>query len=969
MDTLTFLQRVLPGEGYYVIAVEENGRISQGFFTTVDQLAAACTTANANGHNTYYAVSSFASRGKRTQANTHLTKVIAMDVDCGWDEKKNKWKPYKTQKAGAQAMAAFLRATGLPTPMVVNSGRGLHLYWVLDSELAPQDWQPLAERMKAMALQNEFHIDPTVTADSARILRPTQTINPKNGVMVDVLIDAPVVSVQLLQNLLSTVGATVETPPAAAPMTPPAGFGKYRESRVVGSLDVQNEFPPKDPVVLVEKCAQIKWGTENQASVSEPFWYAMMGVAAFCIDPDATAKAWSNQYPGYSEAETLKKVNQWKGSASGPATCKKFHDERPKGCTDCPLRGKIKSPAVIGARYEDAAPAAPEQLPVGVEAGLPLPWPFKRSKHPKTGENVIVQTLDGTDIEITPFDIYPVGYGRDHGLGYETVRYKWNRAHVGWQDLTFRQAYLTDGNREFATSLADQGIVLGGRKQTETFQFMLRSYMDELRAIKAMTNLHGTMGWKENNTQFVIGNRLYRRVDASVVREDITVAAGTQRLSNELYTCVGDLDAWKTTIDALSKMPEFAFSVGLGFGSPLMQFVGLKGVVVSLCGPTGSGKTLAQLAQQSIWGDPGELHFSAKYTQNTLFNRLGMYNNLPMTIDEATMMRDEDVGDFCYWVTQGKDKARLNRNADERETRTWANIVTISTNTAFTSKMVASGMETDAQMARLLEVNIPDRDIFQKDSTTGRKVYRMLSTNYGLAGDVYLKHIMSLGAEELKRRYEERLDTFQKRYCVVFSGTERYWEAAFVLFELGCELATEAGLITFDYAHVVQKMLRSIDALRRAIDDNQQDAFDLVTEYLRVYADQTITVMHTDNATPSLDTTRIPRGEVRVRLDLYRKSIIEGFDRGTVMLVATPFKQWLAANGVDIRAVKKTITEMGGDATPADKRFWFGRDTSLKYGQFHCVGVNLAHHRLAGFLRDQQQTLGDVTFGKLVAVE
>jgi hypothetical protein len=75
-------------------------------------------------------------------------------------------------------------------------------------------------------------------------------------------------------------------------------------------------------------------------------------------------------------------------------------------------------------------------------------------------------TVDETDIDVCKFDIYPVGYGRDESLGYETVRFHWNRPHRGWQELVMRQALLTEGHRDFATVLADQGIVLLNRNQT-----------------------------------------------------------------------------------------------------------------------------------------------------------------------------------------------------------------------------------------------------------------------------------------------------------------------------------------------------------------------------------------------------------------------------------------------------------------------------------------------------------------------
>jgi hypothetical protein len=103
-----------------------------------------------------------------------------------------------------------------------------------------------------------------------------------------------------------------------------------------------------------------------------------------------------------------------------------------------------------------------------------------------------------------------------------------------------RQALLTEGHRDFATVIADQGIVLLNRNQTGYFQIMLRSYMDELRQKRAMTNLYATMGWKENFSQFVIGDTILRRnTDGSVSEESISLASGSAGWATNSGTPLG----------------------------------------------------------------------------------------------------------------------------------------------------------------------------------------------------------------------------------------------------------------------------------------------------------------------------------------------------------------------------------------------------------------------------------------------
>ena len=185
MDTLNFLQRVLPSTGFYVTTVVNPDGRKQGFFATVEELTKAIVDLDKRGNNTYYAVSSFVEKGNRKQENVRSTKLLALDVDCGVD------KPYPSWREGLAALGQFVSQMALPKPMIVHSGNGLHVYWVLTQELQPSQWKPLGEALKAAARDKSFEMDPTVPADSARILRPVGTTNPKSKTKVKLLIDAP----------------------------------------------------------------------------------------------------------------------------------------------------------------------------------------------------------------------------------------------------------------------------------------------------------------------------------------------------------------------------------------------------------------------------------------------------------------------------------------------------------------------------------------------------------------------------------------------------------------------------------------------------------------------------------------------------------------------------------------------------------------------------------------------------------
>jgi len=944
MNTLDFLQRVLPSEGFYVTTVINPDATRQGFFSTVDDLATAVLASDRRGNNTYFAIAAYNEKGKRTQDNVRAVKVLVLDVDCGDN------KPFPSWKEGLKSLGKFITDVGLPKPLIIHSGNGLHVYWVLDRELTHDEWKPLAEALKAAAAAHKFDIDAGPTANSALVLRPVGTHNPKNGKEVKLLLDAEPttverMSVALVDHISSRRRHT-------------------RKSNLSDALAIPNQLPPANGAVVASKCQQIAWAVKNQSEVPEPMWYAMLGVAAYCENSEAVALSWSENHPSFDPQTTIDKLEQWRRVTTGPATCSRFDSERPSGCKGCKFKDKIGSPARLGIQYQEVAPAQDVLDPIAAE--VEIPKPYKR-----TADGIKI-TIDDSDVDICKFDIYPVSYGRDESLGYEVVRYHWKRPHIGWQELTLRQAYLAEGSREFPTAIADQGIVLSNKYQTAHFQLMLRAYMDELRHRRTMTNLYATMGWKENFSHFVIGDTIMRRLpDGTVEEESIALAATSNKLGHDLYGTAGDLNQWVefTKLTEKARLDTHMFALCVSLSAPLYAFTGLKGLTVSLYGPTGGGKTLAQLWMQSVWGNPDKLHFAAKFTQNTLFSRMGLYSNMPMTIDEATIMADKDVGDFLYWVSQGRDKARLNRNAEERDARTFSMPVTVSTNKSMAGKLIASGLDTDAQLARLLEVSVRPSPLFLNDSEAGRKLYGFISSNYGHAGRTFIKKLLEMGPAGVQAAIAEATNTFQARYKCKFAGEERYWEQALILADLAGKLADDWGLIKFDHTKGIEWVLTQVGAIRRTLAENKADAFDMLGEYINAHADKVVTVFHVDGHKPTYDMQRLPRGSICVRFDLHKKSVEDYYDHGTMMIDRIHFRKWLSARGADYKTFMQELTDEKVNATPKSQKAYLGKDTPIRLSQTYVIGVNLNHPRLQGILDKENKAADDLVYGQLMALQ
>ena len=933
MNTLEFLQRVLPTKGVYCTFFNgPRGKI-QRFHDTVEAAESAIQRADSVGQNTFFAVSTFHDGSSRRKTNMAYAKVLAIDVDCGAG------KPFDTWKDGLKALSEFLTTMKLPAPLIIRSGNGLHVYWVLDEALSREEWEPLAYALKSATKEKDFKVDASLVGNASQVLRPVGTRNHKD-------IDNPKPVLAILDRGDTTVAAMRKA--LSYYLQPKQGSKK--PSPLLDSLAVTSDLPPAVASVVQRKCAQVNWAANNQDEVPEPMWYALIGVAAFCEDPESTAVAWSKDHPGYSEEDTLKKLYQWKTQTSGPATCAKFESERPEGCKGCPYAGKIGSPASLGTRYQevDTSAKAPEEA----VTDIPLPRGYKRAK---AG---IVVTLDDTDVPITDFDIYPLSYGYDETLGYEVAQYLWDRRHVGWKLLTLRQAHLADGTyKEFVTSIADQGIMLETKKQTEYFQMMLRSYMNELRKMRTVTNLYSTMGWKEDNKIFVLGDTIFRKTDTGVYTESVRLASTSARAGTEMFAVKGSYEKWRAGTELLGKTHLYAhqFSIGLALASVLVPFSGLKGATVSLYGPSGSGKSQAQLVQQSVWGDPEKLHFQSKFTPNALFNRFGTHGNLPITVDEATQMSDSDVGDMLYWVSQGRDKARLTKASEERAPREWALLATMSTNKPLATKLMSLGDENEAQMLRLLELKVETSALFSDNTDVGRMFHRLFTENCGHAGREFIQNIMeTYDTADIQNMFRQATTTLRTEFGVEFNGTERYWELILVLVALSLRLAHEWDIIKFDPQRCIAWAVAQVDVMRGAVEEERKDVFDLINDYITEHAAEMVELYRSPGREYDLNPIRqMPRGAVRVRVEGDRQRNSPAIVGGRVYLDRTHFRKWYASRGGNPRTLHQELTKLNALAIPdPNYRMSLAKNTGVRLPQSYVIPLRLAHPKLKGLLDD-----------------
>lgn len=148
----------------------------------VNGITAAVTRAlglSGESYDVYFACAVYLTPNSRFADNAYGAWAFWVDIDCG-EDKAASGKGYATIEDARQALTKFCADAGLPEPThIVDSGGGIHVYWVQDSFVSREQWQAYATKLKALTHALNFLADDSRTADIASVLRVPGTLNYK----------------------------------------------------------------------------------------------------------------------------------------------------------------------------------------------------------------------------------------------------------------------------------------------------------------------------------------------------------------------------------------------------------------------------------------------------------------------------------------------------------------------------------------------------------------------------------------------------------------------------------------------------------------------------------------------------------------------------------------------------------------------------------------------------------------------
>lgn len=941
-SALQFLERILPSEGYKCATVFNEGKVWNKFFASIPELSQFITGQDALGRTVYHGCAAFGSPDSRKQSNALGARAFWLDIDAG------EGKPYPNPVAAAQAVAAFTAAYGLPKPLYVGSGNGLHIYWPLAEMLAAREWVRHSAGLKRLCHQASLQADASRTNDLASVLRTPGTHNRKGGNAALVRAGELVGPYDIEDFKCFLEGENDGNNNSLHPM--PRNNRRERSAASVPSIisaaaNIYADEPHyTEPVV--RGCRQVARLALTNGKLAEPDWYAAIGVLSSCSDGDRYAHHWSSGYAGYTAGETQARLDR--SREFGPTTCAKFESVNPGGCDGCPFKGRITSPIQLGRVRPRAVDAGLQADHRGVST---LPEPDQGSAagdgKPRLpegyvwkGQALVVETeknnVPGVEL-ISTYPIYLDAVQTGEVAGGYSLSMKLELPHEPIQSIIM--SAKTFFSASGLSEIAGQGVMV---HSPDLFKKFVRDSVDMWNGAHKLERRYDQFGWKDEDTAFLYGTQLYTATDVKPVIGSDEIQSRSQYLGPRRNGSIGGWSGAANKLFAVGHEVQ-AFALLSSFAAPLMRFhsSGEGGAIVSLVSDkSGTGKTTALEAAASVWGRLKGTQIIDDDTAVAKGLKLGVFGNIACTYDELYNRDPESIRRFVLMFTNGRDKDRGTADGTLRHVRAeWQTILLLASNNSIVD--ILSSMDgTDAPAYRVLEF-IMDTPATM-DKRRGDLLKQQLDANSGYAADLYLRNLIQPQTlNYIKEALPKWTDQVWQRTGL--DKEHRFWVRTIASVMAAGAIVKHAGLLDFSVDRITGWAIEQVQSKRTLHSElsGHRNPISMLVSFLDQHLLDTIVVPKAFKPGPNQSSHVMlePRRNLLVRHELSDHRIY---------IEEQTLKKWLVKVGVNTEGFYRDLKDKGILGTT--RRITLGAGTAHSTGQVTALEIIANHPMMSGHL-------------------
>ena len=686
----------------------------------------------------------------------------------------------------------FLNCLPLKPTIIVDSGNGLHAYWLLNKPFRIQSiedkssissiFKGWSKFVNTKAKERGWKLDNV--SDLARVLRVPGTVNHKliKGSTCKVIVSNEIrFDLNEFKHYKSDSEANLQIP----------DFKNYQQGKA-------NR--------IIEKCEFINYCKENAKNLSEPYWHVMITNLAPAEDGAKMVHELSKSYPKYNKTETNRKMGR-AIKENKPHTCSYIHEHLGFECSkEC----NVKAPIVHGKPSKeqnfidliDIGEVSPdeifskENMELCAWAKTNIPAQYARLKTKLKGkvnlrdfEKAVrfeskKNIINCSEEKNIPLDlkginlngaVIPQGWNVtiNQGIQKESVCKDSSiitavckspvvitKRLENFDDGTEKVelSFFRDGrwkrliaprssvfNRNSIIKYADSGLPISSSSAAELVAYLSDYENANVNTIPLVKSI-ARVGWV-GSADSHIANRM-REIQMPngrelgffpyKVNEDIVFESESSEVNGimEGTTPCGEATMWRQYAVKARDNPFARFIISASFASPLLKLIDSRVFFVHIWHDSQSGKTAVIKFAVSVWGAPSKLMGSFNATSVGLERMAGMLKHLPFAIDELQVLNEHKISveKIVYSLGNGFGRLRGNKSGGMQIVPSWQNIMLTSG-----EQPMSNESSNDGAITRVLELyGRPVNDV-----SFAHDLHVVSGDNYAIVGKKFIEYIIS----------------------------------------------------------------------------------------------------------------------------------------------------------------------------------------------------------------------------------
>ncbi len=261
--------------------------------------------------------------------------------------------------------------------------------------------------------------------------------------------------------------------------------------------------------------------------------------------------------------------------------------------------------------------------------------------------------------------------------------------------------------------------------------------------------LYDTMGWKDDYTSFILGNKKISKDKTEGVEID-----GIPKSIANAFNCQGNIKDWLYgTRKLLTRYINPRFACYAAVTSIILRKLGLKPIMVNFWEETSEGKTLINKLCISLYGSPEELIFSAHGTEFSFELLMSVFYDVPINFDDIQMVEKEKSMKLVYMIGNGIGKGRGLKTLKLKEFAHWNMVVLTTGETPWNDEQSFGGASL-----RVWDINGGVGAVDEEAVDDFEKIKR---DHYGHIAPILIRKIIS-DLDRIEKMYLKNLDEIPK---------------------------------------------------------------------------------------------------------------------------------------------------------------------------------------------------------------